>query len=100
MGVPGRDRGDPDRGGDRLLLVPEKGERGRAARPLPRRRRSGACAGRGTGVIHLRVYGASVSLTDLGRALGDDGGARNVALARGVRPGHVLLTAEVAPGQA
>jgi len=48
-------------------------------------------------MLQLRIYGPSESLTDLGRGLEDDGGARNVALAPGVRTGHVLLTAEVHP---
>ena len=48
-------------------------------------------------MLHLRVYGPSESLTELGEGLEDYGAARNVALAQGVRPGHVLLTAEVSP---
>jgi uncharacterized hydrophobic protein (TIGR00271 family) len=51
-------------------------------------------------MLHLRVYGAAGSLTELGRALEGDGTAHNIALAQAVRPGHVLLTAELAPGQA
>lgn len=46
-------------------------------------------------MLHLRVYGPSDSLTELGEGLEDHGAARNVALAPGVRAGHVLLTAEV-----
>jgi uncharacterized hydrophobic protein (TIGR00271 family) len=46
-------------------------------------------------MLHLRVYGLCESLTEIGEGLEDDGAARNVALAQGVRPGHVLLTAEV-----
>jgi uncharacterized hydrophobic protein (TIGR00271 family) len=46
-------------------------------------------------MLHLRVYGPSDSLTELGAGLEDRGTARNVALAQGVRAGHVLLTAEV-----
>jgi uncharacterized hydrophobic protein (TIGR00271 family) len=47
-------------------------------------------------MLHLRVYGPSDSLTVIGEGLEDHGAARNVALAQGVRAGHVLLTAEVA----
>jgi uncharacterized hydrophobic protein (TIGR00271 family) len=46
-------------------------------------------------MLHLRVYGPSASLTTIGIRLEDHGAARNVALAQGVRAGHVLLTAEV-----
>ena len=46
-------------------------------------------------MLHLRVYGPSASLTEIGQDLEDHGAARNVALARGVRAGHVLLTAEL-----
>ena len=46
-------------------------------------------------MLHLRVYGPSDSLTEIGEGLEDHGAARNVALAQGVRAGHVLLTAEV-----
>jgi uncharacterized hydrophobic protein (TIGR00271 family) len=46
-------------------------------------------------MLHLRVYGPSASLTEIGVGLEDHGAARNVALAQGVRAGHVLLTAEV-----
>jgi uncharacterized hydrophobic protein (TIGR00271 family) len=48
-------------------------------------------------MLQLRVYGASDSLAELGRDLEDHGAARNVAVAQGVRAGHLLLTAEVAP---
>jgi uncharacterized hydrophobic protein (TIGR00271 family) len=51
-------------------------------------------------MLQLRIFGPSESLTDVGRGLEDDGGARNVALAQGVRAGHVLLTAEVHPESA
>jgi uncharacterized hydrophobic protein (TIGR00271 family) len=51
-------------------------------------------------MLQLRIYGPSESLTDVGRGLEDDGGARNVALAPAVRAGHVLLTAEVHPESA
>ena len=46
-------------------------------------------------MLHLRVYGRADSLTEIGAALEDLGAARNVALAQGIRSGHVLLTAEV-----
>jgi uncharacterized hydrophobic protein (TIGR00271 family) len=51
-------------------------------------------------MLHLRVYGPSDSLAQVGEGLEDRGTARNVALAQGVRAGHVLLTAEVNPGSA
>jgi uncharacterized hydrophobic protein (TIGR00271 family) len=46
-------------------------------------------------MLHLRVYGPSDSLTQIGEGLADRGAARHVALAQGVRHGQVLLTAEV-----
>jgi len=46
-------------------------------------------------MLALRVYGPSASLTTIGIRLEDHGAARNVAVAQGVRAGHVLLTAEV-----
>ena len=46
-------------------------------------------------MLHLRVYGPSDSLTELGEGLETHGAVRNVALAQGIRAGHVLLTAEV-----
>jgi uncharacterized hydrophobic protein (TIGR00271 family) len=51
-------------------------------------------------MLHLRVYGPSESLTPVGEGLEDRGTARNVAVAQGVRAGHVLLTAELHPGSA
>jgi uncharacterized hydrophobic protein (TIGR00271 family) len=51
-------------------------------------------------MLHLRVYGPSDSLTEIGEGLEGHGTARNVAFARGVRAGHVLLTADVHPGSA
>jgi uncharacterized hydrophobic protein (TIGR00271 family) len=51
-------------------------------------------------MLHLRVYGPSDSLTKIGEGLEDHGAARNVALAPGVRAGHVLLTAEVSAERA
>jgi uncharacterized hydrophobic protein (TIGR00271 family) len=41
------------------------------------------------------VYGPAELLTGIGEELEELGEARNVALARAVRPGHALLTAEV-----
>jgi uncharacterized hydrophobic protein (TIGR00271 family) len=46
-------------------------------------------------MLHLRVYGPTDSLTEIGEGLEDHGEARNIALAQGIRAGHVLLTAEV-----
>jgi uncharacterized hydrophobic protein (TIGR00271 family) len=46
-------------------------------------------------MLHLRVYGLSDSLTQIGKGLENHCAARNVALSQGVRAGHVLLTAEV-----
>jgi uncharacterized hydrophobic protein (TIGR00271 family) len=46
-------------------------------------------------MLHLRVYGLTDSLTEIGVGLENHGAARNVALSQGVRAGHVLLTAEV-----
>jgi uncharacterized hydrophobic protein (TIGR00271 family) len=46
-------------------------------------------------MLHLRVYGSSHALTKVGQGLEDRGTAQRVALADGVRAGHVLLTAEV-----
>jgi uncharacterized hydrophobic protein (TIGR00271 family) len=51
-------------------------------------------------MLHLRVYGRSEALTQVGEGLEDRGAARNVALAPGVRAGHVLLTAEIHPASA
>ena len=51
-------------------------------------------------MLQLRIYGPSDSLTEVGQGLEEQGAARNVALARGVRAEHVLLTAEVAPDSA
>jgi hypothetical protein len=48
-------------------------------------------------MLHLRVYGPSESLTEVGEGLEDHGVARRVAFAQGVRSGHLLLTAEVHP---
>jgi uncharacterized hydrophobic protein (TIGR00271 family) len=46
-------------------------------------------------MLQLRVYGPADSLTEIGGDLEARGAARSVALARGIRDGHVLLTAEV-----
>lgn len=51
-------------------------------------------------VLHLRVYGAHSSLTEVGLGLERRGTVRHVALAAAVRPGHALLTAEVQAGAA
>jgi uncharacterized hydrophobic protein (TIGR00271 family) len=51
-------------------------------------------------MLHLRVYGPTESVTEVGTGLEDRGAARNVAIANGVRAGHVLLTAEVHPWSA
>jgi uncharacterized hydrophobic protein (TIGR00271 family) len=51
-------------------------------------------------MLHLRIYGPSEALTKVGEGLEDRGTAQRVALARGVRPGHVLMTAEVHSGSA
>jgi uncharacterized hydrophobic protein (TIGR00271 family) len=51
-------------------------------------------------MLHLRVYGPSESLTEVGEGLEEHGAARRVAFARGVRSGHVLLTAEFHPDSA
>jgi uncharacterized hydrophobic protein (TIGR00271 family) len=51
-------------------------------------------------MLHLRVYGPTESVTEVGTGLEDRGAARNVAIANGVRAGHVLLTAEVQPWSA
>ena len=46
-------------------------------------------------MLHLRVYGSSDKLTEVGEGLEDDGRVRHVAMYPGVRAGYVLLTAEV-----
>jgi uncharacterized hydrophobic protein (TIGR00271 family) len=51
-------------------------------------------------MLHLRVYGPSDSLTEVGEGLEDHGEAKRVAFAQGVRHGHLLLTAEVHPESA
>lgn len=51
-------------------------------------------------MLHLRVYGPSESLTEVGEGLEDHGVAQRVAFAQGVRAGHLLLTAEIHPESA
>ena len=51
-------------------------------------------------MLHLRVHGRSHPMAQVGAELDDGGAARHIALAPAVRPGHVLLTAEVTPGAA
>jgi len=46
-------------------------------------------------MLHLGVYGPADSLTEIGVDLESRGAARRVALAQGLRDGHVLLAAEV-----
>jgi uncharacterized hydrophobic protein (TIGR00271 family) len=46
-------------------------------------------------MLHLRFYGLSEAMVEVGKGLERDAAARNVALASGVRPGRSLLTAEV-----
>jgi uncharacterized hydrophobic protein (TIGR00271 family) len=48
-------------------------------------------------MLHLRVYGPSESLTEVGEGLEDHGAAQRVAFAQGVRAEHLLLTAEIHP---
>jgi uncharacterized hydrophobic protein (TIGR00271 family) len=51
-------------------------------------------------MLQLRIYGPSESLTYVGQGLEEGETVRNVVLVPGVRAGHVLLTAEVAPDAA
>jgi uncharacterized hydrophobic protein (TIGR00271 family) len=51
-------------------------------------------------MFHLRVYGPSGPMTEIGERLEDRGAARHVALTPGVRGGSSLLTAEVDPERA
>ena len=48
-------------------------------------------------MLHLRIYGPSGAMEDVGQGLERGGDARHVTLVPAVRPGHALLTAEVAP---
>jgi uncharacterized hydrophobic protein (TIGR00271 family) len=51
-------------------------------------------------MLHLRIYGPSGAIAEVGERLEDRGTARYVALAPGVRPGRSLLTAEIRPESA
>jgi uncharacterized hydrophobic protein (TIGR00271 family) len=51
-------------------------------------------------VLHLRVYGHSAALAQVGQGLEDGDAARHVVVVEGVRPGHAQLTAEVYPESA
>jgi uncharacterized hydrophobic protein (TIGR00271 family) len=46
-------------------------------------------------MLHLRIFGPAGTMAEVGRGLDAGGAVRHLALAPGVRPGHVLLTAEV-----
>jgi uncharacterized hydrophobic protein (TIGR00271 family) len=46
-------------------------------------------------MLHLRVYGDSNVVAEIGAGLDAHGTARHLAIGPGVRPGYVLLTAEV-----
>ena len=49
-------------------------------------------------MYHLRAYGSSQAMADVGEQLERSGVAHHVAVAAAVRDGHSLLTAEVSPG--
>src|SRR5262245_15686371 len=51
-------------------------------------------------MLHLRLYGTSDSLAEVGEELANGGAARHLTLSQALRPGHALLTAEVAPESA
>jgi uncharacterized hydrophobic protein (TIGR00271 family) len=51
-------------------------------------------------MLHLRLYGSSAVVGDVGEQLDVSGAARHVTLSRGLRQGHSLLTAEVHPESA
>jgi len=51
-------------------------------------------------VLHLRVYGRSAKLAEVGGGLEERGAARHSALADGVQPGLAVLTAELDSGSA
>ncbi len=51
-------------------------------------------------MFHLRAYGTSQAMADIGAELDRNGVAHRVAVAAAVRAGHSLLTAEVRPGSA
>jgi uncharacterized hydrophobic protein (TIGR00271 family) len=48
-------------------------------------------------VLHLRLYGSSGVVADIGDELEGSGTARHSTVARALRPGHALLTAEIRP---
>ena len=45
-------------------------------------------------MLHLRIYGSSGMLAEVGDQLEGSGIARQLTLSRALRPGHDLLTAE------
>src|SRR3954470_20666153 len=51
-------------------------------------------------MLHLRLYGASAVLHEIGEDLDRSGAARSVTLAVALPPDHVLLTAEIRPEHA
>jgi uncharacterized hydrophobic protein (TIGR00271 family) len=51
-------------------------------------------------MLHMRAYGSSQVLAEMGQRLEIDGAARNVALSEAVRSGHSLLTGDVFPESA
>jgi uncharacterized hydrophobic protein (TIGR00271 family) len=51
-------------------------------------------------MLFLRVYATATTLGDVAQELEEHGSARHVILAKGVREGHALLTAEVYPESA
>jgi uncharacterized hydrophobic protein (TIGR00271 family) len=51
-------------------------------------------------MLHLRLYGSSGTLVDVGEELEGSGTARHLTLVRALQPGHALLTAEVRPESA
>ena len=51
-------------------------------------------------MFHLRAYGSSQAMADVGERLERSGVARHVSLAPAVRAGHSMLTADVSPESA
>jgi len=51
-------------------------------------------------MLFLRVYANAATLSEVAQGLEDNGSARHVVVAPGVRPGHALLTAELHPESA
>jgi hypothetical protein len=51
-------------------------------------------------MLHLRLYGSSGALAEVGEELETTGGARHLTLSQALRPGDALLTAEVRPESA